>query len=53
MDKECKEVECRREFLKSAGCFGLALGIVGLSSGAADALPVFFTEGIQGGGETR
>ena len=53
MDKECKDVECRREFLKSAGCFGLALGIVGLSSGAADALPVFFTEGIQSGGDTR
>jgi Rieske Fe-S protein len=29
------------------------MGLVGLSSSAADALPVFFIEGMQSGGETR
>jgi Rieske Fe-S protein len=53
MARECDDVRCRREFLKSAGCFGLTMGLVGLPSGAADALPVFLTEGIQNGAETR
>jgi Rieske Fe-S protein len=53
MDRECDDVECRREFLKSAACFGLSMGLVGLTSGAANALPVFLTEGIQSGAETR
>jgi Rieske Fe-S protein len=44
---------CRREFLQSAGCFGLATGILGLSSSAADALPVFMVEGVQSGAEAR
>jgi Rieske Fe-S protein len=53
MDTECDDLLCRRDFIKSAGCFGLAIGVLGLSSGTADALPVFMTEGIQSGGETR
>jgi Rieske Fe-S protein len=52
MDKECDD-PCRRKLLQSAGCFGLAVGILGLSSSAADALPVFMIEGVQSGGEAR
>jgi Rieske Fe-S protein len=43
----------RREFLQSAGCFGMAIALLGLSSGEARALPVFLTEGSQDGGERR
>jgi nitrite reductase/ring-hydroxylating ferredoxin subunit len=43
----------RREFLQSAGCFGMAVALLGLSSGEAHALPVFLTEGAQNGGERR
>jgi Rieske Fe-S protein len=43
----------RREFLQSAGCFGMAVAFLGLSSGEAQALPVFLTEGVQNGGERR
>ena len=53
MKKECDDLPCRREFLQSAGCFGVAIGWLGLSSSAAEALPVFFTEGVQSGSETR
>ncbi len=53
MNRECDDLPCRREFLQTAGCFGLAIGILGLSSSVADALPVFMTEGVQSGGETR
>jgi nitrite reductase/ring-hydroxylating ferredoxin subunit len=42
----------RREFLQSAGCLGIAIGVPGLSS-EARALPVSTTAGAQGGGERR
>jgi nitrite reductase/ring-hydroxylating ferredoxin subunit len=45
----------RREFLQSAGCFGVAVAICGLSemSRSLEALPVFSVEGVQSGGERR
>lgn len=43
----------RREFLQSAGCFGVAIALLGLSSTEAQALPIFLTEGAQSGGERR
>jgi Rieske Fe-S protein len=43
----------RREFLQSAGCFGMAVALVGVSSGEASALPVFLTDGVQNGSERR
>jgi Rieske Fe-S protein len=43
----------RREFLQSAGCFGMAIALLGLSSRDARALPVFLTEGAPSGGEQR
>jgi len=43
----------RRQFLQSAGCFGVTLALLGLSAGTARALPVLLTEGIQDGGERR
>jgi Rieske Fe-S protein len=43
----------RREFLQSAGCFGVAVALLGLSSSTAQALPVFLTEGVVAGGESR
>jgi Rieske Fe-S protein len=55
----CETDECpdgppsRREFLQSAGCFGMTVAVLGLSSGTAHALPVFLTEGAQNGSERR
>jgi Rieske Fe-S protein len=43
----------RREFLESAGAFGMALALLGLSSDDVLALPVFMTEGTQNGAERR
>jgi len=43
----------RREFLHAAGCFGFSIAVLGLSSGAAQGLPVFMTEGRQNGSEIR
>jgi nitrite reductase/ring-hydroxylating ferredoxin subunit len=43
----------RREFLQAMGCFGMAIALLGASSGIAQALPVFMTEGAQTGGEMR
>jgi Rieske Fe-S protein len=43
----------RREFLQTAGCFGIAIALLGLSSTDAQALPVFLTEGVASGGEQR
>jgi len=43
----------RRQFLQSAGCFGVTLALLGLSTGTVRALPVLITEGIQDGGERR
>src|ERR1700730_12712826 len=43
----------RREFLQSAGCFGMAVALLGLSSGEARALPVSLTDGSQNAGERR
>ena len=43
----------RREFLQTAGCFGVAIAMLGLASAEASALPVFETEGIQDGSERQ
>ena len=43
----------RRGFLQTAGCFGIAMAMLGLSDGAAAALPVYLTEGVQAGGDKR
>jgi len=43
----------RREFLQATGCFGMAIALLGVSSGTAQALPVFMTEGVPSGGELR
>src|SRR5665213_2110318 len=42
----------RREFLQSAGCFGVAMAICGISRNL-EALAVFSVEGAQSGGERR
>jgi Rieske Fe-S protein len=55
----CRPASCtgaqtgRRLFLQSAGGFGLAIAVLGLSSAEAHALPVFLTEGSQSGSERR
>ena len=43
----------RREFLQTAGCFGAAIALLGLTSSDAAALPVAFTDGVQAGGERQ
>lgn len=43
----------RREFLASAGCFGMAIALLGVASPDARALPVTFIEGTQDGAERR
>jgi nitrite reductase/ring-hydroxylating ferredoxin subunit len=43
----------RRGFIQTAGCFGAALVLLGVASTAAEALPVFMTEGIADGGDKR
>ncbi|HEV3214770.1 MAG TPA: Rieske 2Fe-2S domain-containing protein [Vicinamibacterales bacterium] len=43
----------RRDFLQSAGCFGVAVALLGLVSSEARALPVFLAAGAQAGGERR
>ena len=49
----CPEARAsRREFLQSAGCLGMAVAVLGLSS-EASALPVSLTDGSQSGGERR
>jgi nitrite reductase/ring-hydroxylating ferredoxin subunit len=50
----CTEMRAdRREFLQTAGCFGMAVALLGLSSVEARALPISLTEGAQSGGERR
>jgi nitrite reductase/ring-hydroxylating ferredoxin subunit len=53
----CSGSECtsksRREFLQSAGCFGIAVAMLGLGSADARALPVGFIEGTPNGGQHR
>jgi nitrite reductase/ring-hydroxylating ferredoxin subunit len=39
----------RRTFLQSAGCFGAAVAVLGLSSDQVLALPVMVSDGIQSG----
>jgi nitrite reductase/ring-hydroxylating ferredoxin subunit len=51
-DRVCSN-QGRREFLQSAGCFGLAVAMLGLGSDEASALPVGFTEGTPSGDEHR
>jgi Rieske Fe-S protein len=43
----------RREFLQSAGCFGIAIALLGVSSAEARGLPVSFIDGTQSGDERR
>jgi len=43
----------RREFLHSAGCFGLVVAVLGVGSIRASALPLGTTEGAQDGSERR
>lgn len=43
----------RRDFVKSAGCFALALATLGLGSGEALALPVAMIDGTGSNGERR
>jgi Rieske Fe-S protein len=43
----------RRGFLQSAGCVGIAVALLGLSSEDARALPVLLTEGSPDGSERR
>lgn len=45
--------DSRRQFLRMAGCFGVAAALLGVSPAEAGALPVFLTEGTQSGGERR
>ena len=45
--------ESRREFLRSAGGFGIAVALLGLSPDAVGALPVSRTDGSQSGAERR
>ena len=49
----CTDGASRRAFLQTAGCLGMAVALLGVSSGEARALPVFLTEGAQNGGERR
>jgi nitrite reductase/ring-hydroxylating ferredoxin subunit len=47
------ESSTRRAFLQTAGCFGMAVALLGLASDEAMALPVAMTEGTESGGERR
>jgi len=55
----CEDTVCsgertgRREFLQSAGCFGMAIALLGVSSGDATALPVALMEGTPSGDERQ
>jgi Rieske Fe-S protein len=42
-----------RQFLQTAGCVGIALGLLGLEPAEASALPVAFTNGAPAGGERQ
>lgn len=56
---DCDRTACsgnqssRREFLQVAGCFGVAVALLGLKSADAAALPVAFTDGSAAGGERQ
>ena len=56
---DCEAVACdrkptnRREFLQTAGCFSVAVSLLGLKSAAAAGLPVAFTDGAASGGERQ
>jgi Rieske Fe-S protein len=52
-DLKNEQDTCRREFLQQAGCFGLAVAVLGLTAREASALPVMSIEGTQSGGERR
>jgi nitrite reductase/ring-hydroxylating ferredoxin subunit len=43
----------RREFLQTAGCIGLAFGLLGLAPGDVAALPIAFTQGSGSDGDRR
>jgi len=48
-----KNQSSRREFLQTAGCFGVAIALLGLKSADAAALPVAFTDGTPSGSERQ
>jgi nitrite reductase/ring-hydroxylating ferredoxin subunit len=53
-DDVCDEgITSRREFLRTAGCFGMVLAACGLGSADAEALPVAMAAGEQTGSEKR
>ncbi|MEP6916266.1 MAG: Rieske (2Fe-2S) protein [Acidobacteriota bacterium] len=51
----CQTDACasRREFIQSAGCFGIAIALLGVSSAEARGLPVAFIDGTQSGDDRR
>jgi Rieske Fe-S protein len=51
----CRTNACatRREFIQTAGWFGMALASLGVSAAEASGLPVSFIEGTQRGDERR
>ena len=51
-DTDCQRSASRREFLQAAGCFGVAVALLGLPSDAS-ALPIAFTEGADAGAERQ
>lgn len=44
---------CRRQFIQSAGCLGISVALLGLSSADAAGLSVSFIDGTQSGDEKR
>src|SRR4051812_5642917 len=52
-DAGCASAPNRREFLHVAGCVGLTIAAFGISSTAADGLPVLLIEGVPAGSEMR
>jgi Rieske Fe-S protein len=51
----CQTATCasRREFIQNAGCFGIAIALLGVRSADAGGLPVLLTEGTQSGDDRR
>ena len=43
----------RRDFLQSAGCFGMMVALFGVSSADAASLPISFIESTQAGQDRR
>jgi nitrite reductase/ring-hydroxylating ferredoxin subunit len=51
----CQTDACatRRDFLRTAGCFGLAVALLGVPAADAGGLPVSVIDGIQSGDDRR